>query len=152
MTRDGLTNLPEIVKYPYCFVCGDRNPTGLQIQFFADDDRALAEYTAGDQFEGYQGLLHGGLMAALLDEVMIKAVLVKNIIVLTAQMEIRFKKPVATGQKILLEGKITRQSGRLYLTWGRATLTDGTIVAESSGKYLTAEDALLDQLTADLQK
>ena len=140
----------EIVKYPDCFVCGDRNPIGLQVKFFAKGETAVAEYTVGDRYEGYKGLFHGGLIAALLDEIMIKAVLAKDLIVLTAQMDIRFKKPVAVGQKILLEGKMASRKGRLIITTGTARRPDGTKVAESTGKYILADSKTTQKLKASL--
>lgn len=69
----------ELMKsYPQCFVCGDKNPFGLNVAFYVKDNKVVAEYTAGSHFQGYKDILHGGILSALLDEVMIRAVLAQG--------------------------------------------------------------------------
>ena len=60
--------MKQMKRYPGCFVCGDKNPIGLNVAFYSDDERVVADYTAGRQFEGYKDVLHGGILSALLDE------------------------------------------------------------------------------------
>ena len=74
-------------RYPGCFVCGDKNPIGLNVPFYVKGDEVVAEYTAGCHFEGYRDILHGGILSALLDEVMIRAVLALEIYCVTAEIK-----------------------------------------------------------------
>ena len=143
--------MKEIDKYKYCFVCGDKNPNGLKVKFFAEGEVAKAEYVAGSDFQGYKDIFHGGILAALLDEVMIKAILAKDIVVVTASMEISFKKPVKVGEKILLTGKILEQKKRIITTEGKACLKNGEVVATATGKYFVAEDKLKEKLQKSLE-
>jgi len=142
--------MKEIVKYSNCFVCGDKNEAGLQIKFYATDEGAIAEYTAGEYLQGYKGILHGGIISTLLDEIMAKAVLADDVVAVTAEMTTRFKKPVQTGEKLALTGRILKQRGRMYATSGEVRREDGTVVASATGKYLIVprdfESALLKSL------
>ena len=54
----------------WCFACGRRNPTGLQLDFDVSTDRATARYTGLQRHQGYDGTLHGGVMAGLVDHVL----------------------------------------------------------------------------------
>lgn len=145
-----LIKMKEIDTYKHCFVCGDQNSHGLKVKFFADGELAKAEYIAGSDFQGYKDMFHGGILAALLDEVMIKAVIAKGMVVVTAGMEIAFKKPVKIGEKILLTGKMTEQKKRIILTEGKARLVNGDVVAVASGKYFLADEKMKQKLQESL--
>ena len=97
--------MEEVARYSGCFVCGDKNDIGLKVRFFFDEGKAVAEYTAEKRFEGYYDIFHGGIIAALLDEVMIKALFAQNIFTMTVEMTVRYLKPIKIGEKIKLEGK-----------------------------------------------
>ena len=144
--------MKEIDKYKYCFVCGDENPHGLKVKFFSDGEVAKAEYTAGSDFQGYKDMFHGGILVSLLDEVMIKAVIARGLVVVTVGMEIAFKKPVKIGQRILLTGKMLEQKKRIIRTEGKARLENGDIVATASGKYFVADEKMRQKLQESLEK
>jgi len=144
--------MKEIAKYKGCFVCGDQNIIGLQAKFYFDGSRATTEYTAERKFEGYAGILHGGITAALLDEVMIKALLAEDIFAMTVELAIRFHKAVSIGERLLLEGNLTHHDGRLYLTAGKATLENGEIVASATGKYLRVRREIMTKLMESLER
>jgi uncharacterized protein (TIGR00369 family) len=131
--------MKPLERYPHCFVCGDENPAGLNIPFFLKDGKVVAEYTAEPKFQGYQDILHGGILSALLDEVMIRAVLARGISCLTIEINVRFKKMVKIGDKLSLEGSMTGEKGKLYLAEGRITNQDGEVVAEGTGKFIRAD-------------
>lgn len=139
--------MQEIVKYPYCFVCGDENQHGLQAKFFYDGEQAISEITAEKMFEGYRGIYHGGIISTMLDEVMIKSILARKIFAVTVEMTIRYLKPVPVGQKLRFCGRVTRNRGRLYLTEGEALGPDGVPFATATGKYLEAPRDLKRLLT-----
>ena len=128
-----------IPNYPYCFVCGDKNKIGLKVAFFYEDGKAKAQYTPTPEFEGYKDILHGGILSALLDEVMIYSIIAQGIITVTIQMEVKFKKPAKIGETLFLEGQVTEDMGKILLTEGKAFIQDGTIIAESKGKFFRAE-------------
>ena len=134
--------MKEIPLYSGCFVCGQENKNGLQARFFWDGEKAVCDIEASEAFAGYKEILHGGIVATLLDEIMIKALLAEGILSVTAEITVRFKKPVFTGDKLHLEGWKTEESGAVYSTKGRAVNQNSDIVAEATAKYYRAGDAL----------
>jgi uncharacterized protein (TIGR00369 family) len=138
--------MKAIQRYDNCFVCGDKNQVGLKLDFYEKDGKARAEFTPTKNFEGYKNILHGGILSSLLDEVMIKSILAKKILTVTSQIEVKFKKPAVIGEKLLIEGEITGERGKLILTEGKVFDEDGTIIAEARGKFFRAEGRIKEQL------
>ena len=128
--------MKEIAKYSYCFVCGDQNDNGLRIKFYTDGSEAVARYTTQEEFQGYRGITHGGILATLLDEIMAKAIIAEGIVPVTAEMTVRFKKPTRTGDQIQLTGRVFRKRGRMYSTEAEARREDGQLLATATGKYI----------------
>jgi uncharacterized protein (TIGR00369 family) len=141
--------MKTIPNYPYCFVCGDKNKIGLKVAFFFDEGKAKAQYTPTREFEGYKDICHGGILSALLDEVMIYSIIAHGIITVTVQMEVKFKKPAKIGETLFLEGQITDDKGKILLTEGKIFKQDGTIIAESKGKFFRAEGEKKKELEAN---
>ncbi len=139
-----------IQRYDNCFVCGDKNDVGLKLDFFEKDGKARAEYTPTKNFEGYANILHGGILSTLLDEVMIKSILAKEILTVTSQIEVKFRNPAIIGEKLFIEGEITGEKGRLILTEGKVFKEDGTVVAEATGKFFRVEGAIKGRLENSL--
>ncbi len=142
--------MKEVAKYSGCFVCGGNNDIGLKARFFYDDEKAVTEYTAEKRFEGYYDILHGGITSALLDEVMIKALLARDIYAMTVEMTVRFHKAVFIGQRLSFEGYVTEEKGRLYVTEGRVLNQDREIVATATGKYLSVKKEMKEKLRQSL--
>jgi uncharacterized protein (TIGR00369 family) len=138
--------MKTIPNYPYCFVCGDKNKIGLNVAFFYEDGKAKAQYTPTSEFEGYKDILHGGILSALLDEVMIYSILAQGILTVTVQMEVKFKKPAKIGETLFLEGWVTGDKGKILLTEGKIFKKDGTIIAESKGKFFLAKGEMKNEI------
>ncbi len=143
--------MKEIVKYGGCFVCGDKNPIGLGVKFYERDGGATAEFVPKEVLEGYKGLLHGGILSSLLDEVMIKAVLVKNIYCVTAELAVRYKKPIEISDKLMLFGYIEKKNGRVFTTRGWAKNRNGEVAAEAQGKYFIPKPSEVEKLKESLE-
>lgn len=142
--------MTEVRRYKNCFVCGDQNPHGLQAIFHYDGHEVTTTVTARADLEGYAGIYHGGVLASLLDEVMIKAILALDVFAVTAEMTVRYRLPVHTGDRITFRGRITETKGRMYFTAGEAVGDDGRVFAEATGKYLEARPELKDELLRSL--
>jgi uncharacterized protein (TIGR00369 family) len=138
-------------RYPRCFVCGDKNPIGLNVPFYVKDDRVVAEYTAGPNFEGYKDILHGGILSSLLDEVMIRSVLALGIYCLTSEIKVKFKKMVKIGDKLSLEGRLVEDKGRILTAEGKITNQENEVVAEGEGKFFRAQGEMEKLLIQDLE-
>lgn len=143
--------MSEIVRYSGCFVCGDKNPDGLQLKFFTDGDEAVSECVADPKFQGYRGIYHGGLVSTLLDEIMAKAVLAKKRYAMTVEMNVRFKKAITVGEQLCLRARVTTERGRLLETAGEITSSDGTVLASATGKYLEASGSAKERLLESLE-
>jgi uncharacterized protein (TIGR00369 family) len=144
-------NQQEIKKYNQCFVCGDKNEIGLNVKFYYQEGKAQAEYLAGKNFEGYQDILHGGIITSLLDEVMIKSVIAKNISVLTVEINVKFKKPVFIGEKIYLTGEMTKEQGKIVFAKGEAKNQKGEIVALGEAKFFKVDEKMKEFLNQGLE-
>lgn len=131
--------MKEIAKYSGCFVCGDSNDRGLKAKFYFDGEKAITEVIADKLLEGYHDIYHGGILSTLLDEVMIKSILAIDRYAVTAEMTVRFLRPVRTGDRISLTGWVTKHKGRIFLTKGQATGSDNSLFATATGKYIEAD-------------
>ncbi len=146
-----INRMKEIPKYSNCFVCGDNNKHGLQAKFFYDGENAITEIVAGKEMEGYQGIYHGGIISALLDEIMIKAVLAIDKFVVTAEMTVRYILPVRTGEKIRFTGTIRKTNGKIYYTQGEAMNEKQEVVAKATGKYIEVEESFRKELMNSIE-
>lgn len=123
-------------SYPNCFVCGQENPLGLKIRFEADEHQAWAYFDSPLAYEGYHGVIHGGIIATLLDEAMANIMVHQGLLAVTADMNVKYRKPLPIGQKVKVCGEITLQKSRTI--HAKATLTDaaGAVYAQSTGTYI----------------
>ena len=122
-----------------CLVCGIENVAGLQARFFELDNGELAAvFQPKTEHQGYPGRLHGGIASAILDETIGRAINVSDTHTwgVTAELTVRYRKPVPLDREIRAVGRITRDSGRLFEGTGEIVLEDGTVAVEARGKYL----------------
>jgi uncharacterized protein (TIGR00369 family) len=143
--------MKPLKRYSQCFICGDQNPFGLNVEFYQKDQKVVGEYIVQKHFQGYRNILHGGILSALLDEVMIKSILAQNILTLTCEIKVRFRKPVKIGQRLLLEGKPTENKGKILLAEGKITNEAGETVATAEGKFFRAEGEMEKLLGQSLE-
>jgi acyl-coenzyme A thioesterase PaaI-like protein len=96
-----------------CFGCSPANPSGLQMKFFADDERVFSNVTIPDHLCGWSRIAHGGVITTILDEIMSWAALhfLKRI-TMTKSMEIEFIKPVYIRRPLKAEGKVLEVAGK----------------------------------------
>jgi uncharacterized protein (TIGR00369 family) len=125
----------ELINDNYCFACGTENPLGLKLKFSCDDEGFHTTFTPPREHQGYKGVLHGGIIATLLDEIMAWALINKGFRVVTVKMEIRFRKPVPTGENLVIRGEMENRQGRFITTKGKITDAKGTILATATGTF-----------------
>jgi uncharacterized protein (TIGR00369 family) len=125
-------------SYGNCFVCGENNPGGLQLTFEIDKERETLKTTfvASPVFQGFDGLIHGGIITTLLDEAMAKLCYELGYNSVTASLEVRFIHPAPILQPLLIYGEITEVSRRLIKAKSRVMKEDGTILAEGTSKLI----------------
>jgi uncharacterized protein (TIGR00369 family) len=120
----------------HCFVCGRNNSSGLKLDFREEDGRTVAEFVPGKAHQGFRDIVHGGIIAAVLDEAVMKTVLAKGIEAVTAEITVRFRSPLAVGERARVEAGITKSGGRLFETSAVVVKSDGTVAAEARTKLL----------------
>jgi uncharacterized protein (TIGR00369 family) len=136
-TESHENSLWDVVRSPdnICFACGPGNPLGLQLRFERRNDMVLARFIPGVWHGGWAGVVHGGILAALLDEAMAYAVFFTGSKCVTARMEVRYRAAVACGDELCAEARIARDNRRLVDVEGRILRGD-TVVAEANGRFM----------------
>jgi acyl-coenzyme A thioesterase PaaI-like protein len=123
----------------FCFGCGCNNPIGLKLKFVREGDTLKADFTPDKVYQGWPGLLHGGILGCLLDEAMSNAAYATGCTCLTASITIRQRQPIKVETPLVVTARVTRHRKKLIETEGRVCLADGTVVAESTAKQFVAE-------------
>ncbi len=121
-----------------CFVCGEANPGGLRLSFDIDREKQTLKttFTPGPVFQGYDGIVHGGILSTLLDEAMAKLAYELGYNAVTASLEIRFKKPAVILEPLRIYGEITEAKKRIIRAKAQIAGEDGTIVAIGSSTLM----------------
>lgn len=121
-----------------CFVCGRENASGLRSRW--ESDRAAGEVrstvTLAEHFHGYPGLAHGGIVAALLDEAMVRSLLLDGDfedLMVTARMQVTYRRATPTASPIAVVGRIVKRGGSRATAEAEIRLADGTVSAEAEG-------------------
>lgn len=120
----------------HCFVCGIENPSGLHMKFYqSGPGEVVANFTVTDDFQGYPGVVHGGVIASMLDEVTGRALMdppdQPTRFMVTAQLSIRYRKPVPVGQPLRLVGHAGERKGRVAKAKGEIYAPDGSLLVEA---------------------
>jgi len=123
-----------------CFVCGDSNPAGVHVRFYEGEDGSLfARFTGADHHQGYPGRMHGGVITAIMDETMGRAIMIAHGEAnwgVTAELSLRFRKPVPLGVELTAIGRIVSEKSRTFEGAGELYLPDGTVAVAGTGKYV----------------
>ena len=128
-------NIDTDLHKNHCFGCGEHNPIGLKLKFKKQDgDIVKAECSIPHDFQGWPGLVHGGILSLLLDEAMNNAAYHHGVVCITASMEIRLRAPVKVETPLTVTGQITKHTRKILATKATVCLEDGTVVAESTSK------------------
>ena len=132
----------------YCFVCGEANPHGLQLEFSQLPPQDADDVEAGIQFsrryQGWKEIVHGGLVSTVLDEALVKALAVHHFHCVTAELNVRFKHPLKTGVKYRLTGKMTGRKGRLVFAESSISDLRGRVMAVARGKMFDPKKTAVD--------
>jgi uncharacterized protein (TIGR00369 family) len=130
-------NISSLSRQPnskHGFVCGLESPVGLKLRFEDNGtDEVHAMYTVASQYQGYPGVVHGGIVAAMLDEIGGRTTMAGDPerFMMTAKLEIRYRKPVPTETPLTLVGRLLRDQGRLAMAHSEIRLPDGSVAAEA---------------------
>jgi uncharacterized protein (TIGR00369 family) len=126
----------DFVDNGRCFVCGARNEAGLKLSLRTDPERGASEVEVifPERFQGWEGVVHGGLLATVLDEAMIYAAGAKGFRCVTGEITVRYVTPVRTGARCTVRGRFLEDKGRIVLAESEVLGPDGGTAARASGK------------------
>jgi uncharacterized protein (TIGR00369 family) len=129
--------MDELTDNENCFVCGKKNNYGLQIKFIYSNGTITADFTPSDVYQGYRNITHGGIISTILDEAMIQAAIAEGIFPVTAEINVRFKKPLTIGQKTTVFAEITKKGTKLIYAFSKITDNkNGNLIATASAKLI----------------
>lgn len=118
-----------------CLVCGVENPFGLKLKFRLEGDALVTEWTAEKRFQGYAEVLHGGIIATILDETMVNLPWKRDAIpVISAELNVRYIQPAKIGDRLIFRAEAGDSSKRLIVATGICKTAEGTLIAEASAK------------------
>jgi uncharacterized protein (TIGR00369 family) len=122
-----------------CFACGTLNEQGLGLDLHIEPGRSWVALSLQPRFEGWEGIVHGGILSTILDEVMAWSLVGEDSWGVTARMALEFRRPVRVGTPILAEGWIVRSRRRVVDAAGRIVDAEtGEELATATGVYVAA--------------
>ena len=122
-----------------CLVCGRENPHGLHLHLYVDEQsgQVSSEFVTGIPHIGFEGIIHGGVLATVLDEAMVwAATWAARRFCVAGEMNVRFRQSAGVAQRIAVQAKVTSVRSRLLEADGLLRDPDGKLIAEATGKYV----------------
>ena len=116
-----------------CFVCGPDNPIGLKLKFARVGEGVRAEFTPSELHAGYEGLVHGGIIAALVDDAIANIWATRGREAVTAKIEVRFRREAIPGQLLIVTAEPSGMKAGLHTARSIIARADGVVVADGSG-------------------
>ncbi len=131
----------------YCFVCGRENPVGLHLSWVNDREKMenRGTLTVPEHFQGYPGVVHGGIVATILDETAGRAVMLTgghDKLMVTLKLEVTYRRPTPTNVLLTAVGRVVRDTGRRAQVEAELRLPDGTVTASASAVVVSPPDAI----------
>src|SRR4030066_2245612 len=130
------------------FVCGRKNPFGMHLQFYETAlGEVVVEYTVPEQFQGYPGIVHGGIVAAMLDEVTGRVHMGGDPprFMFTARLDVRYRKNVPIGVPLRIVGHAGKSKERTAIATGQIYGPDGDLLAEAEAMLVKWPDGIANQ-------
>jgi uncharacterized protein (TIGR00369 family) len=122
----------QVLDYSRCFICGKDNPIGFKAEFTINPERRRAETQVRipEVYQGWQGITHGGIISALLDEICAQACMGSGLMVVTSEIKIRYRASIPTGSQVTVIGEVVSKRRKLVYVKGRLEL-EGKVMAEA---------------------
>ena len=133
----------------HCFVCGRENPFGLHLEFYeTTPGEVVVEYTVPEQFQGYPGVVHGGVVAAMLDEVTGRVHMggYPPRFMFTARLDIHYRKNVPIGKPLRIIGHAGKSRERTATATGQIFGPDGELLADAEAVLVNVPEGMVDKV------
>ena len=133
-----------------CFLCGRQNAISLKINWHNDSETGQVRATVivPEHFNGYPGIVHGGIVAAILDETAGRAILLDgdpDDLMVTLKLEVKYRRPTPTGQPLTAVGWVIRRTESRAQVAGELRLADGTITAQCEALIVRPSQEFFDR-------
>ena len=144
---DEVDALRSFVRSPEnrCFVCGPGNERGFHLQFDLRDGTVESSFVAEQWQQGWQGVVHGGALASVLDEAMAYVLFYRGVQAVTARLEVRFLEPAGEGDRLTVRAEIARDTRRLAYVEA-AVRREARAIALASGTFVKIGPLSADSL------
>lgn len=133
-----------------CFVCGAENPNGLKMRFYSDGNGYVyANKTFTKEFQGYPGIVHGGIISAVLDEAAGRTHMNDTrpqIILVTGKLEVKFHKPVNVGVPLKVEAHLVGKRRRVYVAHSCIKNNEDEVLAEADVTLIEPRESLTNSI------
>ena len=129
-----------------CFVCGRSNPVGLYMHYYDDGEvEVVSEYSVPAHYQGYPGVVHGGVLAAMLDEVVARVSMIEDHhhFMMSVRLQVLYRHPVPVETTLRVVGRILRLRGRLGKAEGQIILPGDTVACEAQMSLADVPEHLL---------
>lgn len=136
--------------YQRCFACGAHNAYGLQLVFQQEGDAVTTEFTADLRYQGFPGVVHGGIVATLLDETLERVASLEGRWLMTGRIAVRFRRAVPIERPLRVVARAVDSRARMLVASATMTLADqpGVVVAEAQGTFLPLPPDIQAQVAA----
>ncbi len=135
-----------------CFACGLENPVGLHLHFYDNGlDEVISDFSIADHHQGYPGIAQGGIIAAILDEVGGRTVMIGAPLrfFMTMKLEVKYRQPVPTGMPLRAVGKLLRLKPKLATAHAEIRSLEDEVLAEADLVLANAPVEMFDPNEAD---
>ena len=144
--------MKELPHTHSCFVCGESNPIGLNLRFETDGHLVQSHFTPRPEHIGFKQVVHGGIIATLLDEIMVWACMAQTKrFAYCAEFTVRFLNPLRPGEETIATAElVTNRRDRIFETKSDLKDSAGKILATATGKYIPVKAVELADMATDL--
>jgi acyl-coenzyme A thioesterase PaaI-like protein len=140
------TTQPALLSYRdfrlrphHCFACGELSEIGLHLQLRLTPGKCTTELVLPRRFEGWEGIIHGGILCTILDEVMAWSLVERDNWGVTARMSVEFRRPAMVDRRVYAEGWMIEDRRRIHRTAGRIVDAEtGDEIATAEATYVAA--------------
>ena len=143
LERGGIDEQGRVLlpRYRDCFVCGSRNPIGLDLQFAVKDGCVETSFVPREEHCGYRGVVHGGVLTAVLDECMGWTIITqRKTMCISAEVTLRFKRRAPSGCRLFVSAECVDCRSKLMTAQGQITDEEGNILCTGQGKFIPLSD------------
>jgi acyl-coenzyme A thioesterase PaaI-like protein len=144
--------MQKLPNSSYCFVCGLENPHGLKLTFYQDGPASvICQYTVPDRFQGYPGVVHGGIVTSIMDEALGRVFMIDdhNRFMFTAKLTTRFRKNVPIETPLTITARVLKDRGRIAESSAQLFGPDGDLLAEAQGLLVALPDEFAEKGSLD---